>query len=662
MIESISKILLTSLLLSGTAIRASSAGDDWVPLKVGTENGRGPFALPNVNHSLMGAVFVYGSKQPDLFVAGFGGERNLWLAKWKEDDADGVPVFEPPILVDSPFSQRGSIFQTSDGVVRAVWIDRDSLELGVFDLEQKRFEKTRSLSLDGFPRTPVSVSVMQHEDESFDLVFELPDGAAMRSGDPWSPDWRPYDAAGIWTGEMPYRYLFTAKLSSLDAPSLSKIRMASATEREVLANMYRTTPVTLKEGRPADLVSGSRMGNLYFFPRISADVDGLRFERRVLIQGTNGVAIRNPFCSVGVIAFPDPETGLSNLIAAGEGGLQFYRYTGEFRNGAPVFAEPRPVLQESADLYAGSLPVPSVVDWDGDGILDIVAGNSEGLVLFFKNLGDNENPKFAPGTPISAGGKPIQVQAGYSGSVQGVWEARWGYVSPNVADWTGNGLPDIIMGDITGNYSVYINRGTRTEPKLDPAVPIYCDGLDLHGQWRVRPAVAQVGDQTFLVTVDDDDHLHLYRRVDNQNVESVKKLRLTDGSLISASSGHGGMKGRCKLSLFDWDGDGALDMVISTARHNAIPNTDTGLPKPTLGERPQGVVMFMRNAGTSENPVFEHPVPFMHRTAGIVHPGGAHESGTVATNLGGNGPNLLAGNETGRFMLLRRENLRTGEK
>lgn len=53
-------------------------------------------------------------------------------------------------------------------------------------------------------------------------------------------------------------------------------------------------------------------------------------------------------------------------------------------------------------------------------MLDILAGNSEGFVLFFENIGSNDEPKFLPATRVKAGGREIQVQAGYSGSLQGL--------------------------------------------------------------------------------------------------------------------------------------------------------------------------------------------------------------------------------------------------
>ena len=78
------------------------------------------------------------------------------------------------------------------------------------------------------------------------------------------------------------------------------------------------------------------------------------------------------------------------------------------------------------------------------------------------------------------------VGAGFSGSVQGTGEARWGYVSPTAFDWNEDGRPDLIVGDITGSYVVYLNHGTRAAPVLAAARPLYCEGLDLHGMWRSR--------------------------------------------------------------------------------------------------------------------------------------------------------------------------------
>jgi len=378
---------------------------------------------------------------------------------------------------------------------------------------------------------------------------------------------------------------------------------------------------------------------------------GFDLETKRLVAGEDGNALRHPSINPSVAAYP------GGLIACGEGSLYFYRFTGKWaKTGAPVLAEPVSVLQEHADLYAGTLPSPTTVDWNGDGVLDILAGNSEGFVLFFENRGSNDEPKFLPATRVEAGGQAIQVQAGYSGSLQGLQEARWGYLSPNVIDWNGDSLPDIITGDITGDYRIYLNRGTKTEPKLDAAHPIYCDGIDLHGMWRCRPAVAKIGERMALAIVDGEDHFHLYWRIDDFNVEDGGKLKLADGKPIGTSGGVGGMSGRCKLDLFDWNQDGHLDFVIGTGRVVSIPDRETGYPMPTIGKKTLGTPLLMLNQGDN---TFARPVVFRDSEGKVIQPGGAHETGAVGTMLGKDGPNLLICNEAGRLFLLPGKKLTT---
>lgn len=633
------------------------AEDDLLALPVAAPGGHGPLALRNLRHVPMGYGHVFGSAQPDLFVSGFGGLQRLYLFPWRETDPDGTPVFKEAIQVQSPFTERGQIFQTDDGVIHGIWLTGREVVHTTFNADSMAFSEVGRVLVASLPSNPVSVAVFPMEDGSVDLVFEISDGVQLRDGDPWTEEWRPYDGAGIWTGNLPYRYLYVATFPALLEGPVEAVRQVSPTQREVFFGIYQLAAVNLGPGREKDLITGSRLGAFVHYSNEGSQQ--VELGQRRPIAGLDGNGLRHPTSSAGVMAYPNPESGLSNLIGGGEGALYFYRFAESFTSGgAPVFEQPVAVIQESAELFGGSLPVVSVVDWNGDGLLDIVAGNSEGRVLFLENVGSNEEPSFLPGVPIHAGGEEIFIQAGYKGSIQGIQEARWGYACPTVVDWNGNGLLDIVMGDITGSYTVYINRGTPGEPLLDPERPIYWDGLDLHGMWRVQPAVARVGERTAMVIVDGEDHFHLFWAIDDYNVKSGGKLRLSDGSLISASHEPGGGTGRCKLTFFDWTGNGKLDLVIGTSRRNAIPNKETGYPQPTLGTRPLATVLLMENSGTNEAPVFEHAVPFVHQVWGIVQPGGAHACTAAGTSLGGGpGPNLLVGNETGRFFILRGEHL-----
>lgn len=630
---------LLLLILLATACRAEPhlpAGTK--PLLSAAANGRGPLALVNLNHHVLGHAKVFGGAMPDLFVAGYGGPQAVHLFRWVDTAENGAPVFAEPVVVKCAFKDKGVVFQTKVGAVIGLWIDKSELVTTELNREAMEFRKTKRVKLPKEVKSPSSLGVIVNEDGGYDLAFEMSNGGQGREGSPNTEEWRPFNSSGIATGELRYRYLIgvTAK---------GEVKQITATKDEVYFSMHSITNMNLGVGHERDIVTGSRQGNLVFYRNKAAS--GFDLEAKRLIAGEDGNALRHPSINPSVSAYP------GGLIACGEGSLYFYRFTGKWAEmGTPVFAEPVSVLQENADLYAGTLPSPTTVDWNGDGVLDILAGNSEGFVLFFENIGSNDAPKFLPATRVQAGGCSIQVQAGYSGSLQGLQEARWGYLSPNVIDWNGDSLPDIITGDITGNYMIYLNRGTKTAPQLDAAHPLYCDGIDLHGMWRCRPAVAKLDGRMAMVIVDGDDHFHRYWRIDDYNLEEGGKLLLDKGKPIGASGGVGGMSGRCKLDLFDWNQDGHLDLVVGTGRVNSIPDRQTGLPMPTIGKKTLGTPLLMLNTGTNAQMKFARPVPFCDESGTIIQPGGAHETGAVGTMLGGNGPNLLICNEAGRMFLL----------
>jgi hypothetical protein len=658
---------LRATLLAGGALLAFGSARGAGSLPTGTKalpscapEGRGPLALVNLNHHVLGAAFVHGGKQPDLFVAGFGGPQAVHLFQWKGTAENGAPIFAQPVELQCPFKDQGTVFQTKDGAIHGLWISKEELVHTLFDRAALTFRATERVPLGKGIKSPSSLAALSNADGSYDLAFEMSNGGKGTPGHAWTEEWRPYNSSGIAVGELRYRYLFGARLPALLRGPLEEVRQITATQREVFFSMHQLTGVHLGPGHERDLVTGSRQGQLVFYRNTAPS--GWQLEPRRFVAGEDGNALRHPSINPSVCAYPNASDGTSDLIACGEGSLYFYRFTGRFAaTGAPIYREPVSVLQEHADLYAGTLPTPTVVDWNGDGALDILCGNSEGFILFFQNIGTTDDPRFLPANRVQAGGREIQVQAGYAGSLQGLQEARWGYLSPNVVDWNSDGLPDIVTGDITGNFLIYLNRGTPKEPRLDPAHPLFCDGIDLHGMWRVRPAAARLGDRMALALVDGDDHFHLYWRIDDHNVEDGGKLLLGDGSPIGASGGVGGMSGRCKLDFFDWDQDGKLDLVIGTARVNSIPNRETGSPMPAIGKKTLGTPLLMRNVGTTTAPVFAAPVPFRDKNGAVVQPGGAHETGAVGTMLGGHGPNLLICNEAGRLFLLPGKSLQTGE-
>ena len=56
------------------------------------------------------------------------------------------------------------------------------------------------------------------------------------------------------------------------------------------------------------------------------------------------------------------------------------------QTGRRVFCAPRYFQQQADTLKCGALATPYGFDWDGDGDLDIVSGNTAGYIEFFENL------------------------------------------------------------------------------------------------------------------------------------------------------------------------------------------------------------------------------------------------------------------------------------
>ncbi len=651
--------MLAFTFLASASAAAPLVSGDLIP--AGAPDGRSPLAIHAINSLPLGVAKVFGSEQPDLFVRStkFGHEPGLFLFPWVATADDGTPVFGTRIPVSYPFGGKfppnGTIFQTGDGVVHGIWIVSGKLAHTVYDKEERAFTETGRITLRGLPRGPRTVGVLPNPDGTVEVLLGISDGVKGRHDEFSSrdPRYQPYDGAGIWRGGLSYEFLYAVTLPRMFEGPAAAPRLVSATEREVQGSYQHLTVVNLGPGHERGILGGSRHGGLHYYENAAAQ--GLGLQPRLHAVRRDGNAHRHPTIWACPTAYPNPPTGLSDLIAGGEGGLHFYAFTGAFTDaGKPIYEDPRPALEQDADLYAGSLAVPTVADWDGDGQPDIIAGNSEGRVQFFRNVGAKGAPAFLPGVSLEAGGYPIHVQPGYRLDIQGPGEARWGYTCPTVADWNGDGLPDILMSDSTARHTVFLNRGTRTQPRLALGHPLYLDGLDMHGTWRVKPAAAKLGNRMAYVALDDDDQFHLHWRIDDYNTADGGKLCLEDGSVIGANFLHAGGTGRLKLNLTDWDRDGLIDLIVGTPRHGSVPNPDKGLPQ-SLG-LPGSSVLFLRNVATNTAPAFAFP-EVMHAQGKPIFLG-QHSCGPTPADFGNPlGPDLIIGTEEGRFLFYARKDL-----
>lgn len=345
--------------------------------------------------------------------------------------------------------------------------------------------------------------------------------------------------------------------------------------------------------------------------------------------------------------------GHVDLIVGDEDGrVAFIENTGKVdADHTPIFLPPR-YFQQQADLVKfGALASPVGFDWNGDGATDILCGNSAGYIGYIENLSGPgvEHPKWAAPKYLEADGQRIRIMAGPNGSIQGPAEAKWGYTTLSVADWDGDGLPDLIVNSIWGKVMWYRNIGTRTAPKLAAAQPIEVawndappqlawgwqkpQGNALLTQWRTTPFAIDWNHDGLvdLVMLDQEGYLAFFERAkrDGKLVLLPPKRVFCDekGEPLRFSTGAAGKSGRRKFCLVDWDGDGAIDILINS-----------------------GNAEWWRQTGAHDGKWFFKNMGNLDATANLA----GHDTSPTVVDWNNDGiPDLLLGAEDGHFYYLK---------
>jgi hypothetical protein len=147
----------------------------------------------------------------------------------------------------------------------------------------------------------------------------------------------------------------------------------------------------------------------------------------------------------------DDDGDLDLLVGNISGHVVLLTNTGDKKR--PVFVRKGPIEADGKVLDAGHNDAgPTVADWDGDGLWDLVVGSGNGSVTFFKNVGSKGKPRLAAGVELVSAGSHEALASADAAKRPG------SRTKPHVCDWNGDGQLDLLAGDYQSTK--------KPEPKL----------------------------------------------------------------------------------------------------------------------------------------------------------------------------------------------------
>jgi FG-GAP-like repeat len=201
-----------------------------------------------------------------------------------------------------------------------------------------------------------------------------------------------------------------------------------------------------------DLISGSWPGELFFFKGRGKG----QFDPPTKLKNKFGKTI-----NIGGGLLKD--AGGDYFLVAGDA-----HYEKTPRGQVIVYEGERIEVPEGKQAgITGTASTVHAVDWNGDGVLDLLVGDIGGSVYLIPNEGTRTAWAFGKEQPLQAGGKPIRVPHGDA--------------HPIAADWDGDGKLDLLVGAGDGSVWFYRNVGTAKVPELAPGVMLVPPGDTAYG-------------------------------------------------------------------------------------------------------------------------------------------------------------------------------------
>lgn len=240
----------------------------------------------------------------------------------------------------------------------------------------------------------------------------------------------------------------------------------------------------------------------------------------------------------------DGDGRLDLILGDRPGNVHYFR---RLEYGSIYLEEQELIEVAGRPIDVGYNSAPCVTDWNGDGLPDLVVGNLSPIpagIFLFVNQGEPFLPEYIQVDTVFCQGEPVEITTAY----------------PDMHDMDLDGLEDLVVGSSNGKIACFINRGTPQQPVFDGMEYLRADGEEIYICSYVRPSVCDWNSDGIpdLLVGDYTGQIHLFTGEQPSGIEVCGELsaNLTGNPVSGSASVRIDLPWTCEVStmLFSLDG------------------------------------------------------------------------------------------------------------